>query len=134
MATAVRIGSGAGYQGDRVAPALELLSEVQLDYIVLECLAERTLALAHARMDSGGVGYDPRLPQCDPCCSVRAARPTAARIVGGWGPCCRRARPAGRSSSATWARRTRRASGPLGPGSWLTSRRWDSRGGADFSR
>ena len=55
-AIGLRIGSGAGYQGDRVAPALELLSEVQLDYIVLECLAERTLALAHARMDCGSRG------------------------------------------------------------------------------
>ena len=44
-------------------PAAELLGGVKLDYLFLECLAERTLAIAHARMASGGPGYDPRLPQ-----------------------------------------------------------------------
>ena len=34
----IRIGSGAGYQGDRVLPALELVCEVQLDFLFLECL------------------------------------------------------------------------------------------------
>ena len=78
MTKAVRIGAGAGYQGDRVRPALELLCEVQLDYIVLECLAERTLALAHARMAGGGAGYDPRLPQwlgtLLPACAARGVK------------------------------------------------------------
>ena len=39
----LRIGCGAGYQGDRVRPAAELLGGVKLDYLFLECLAERTL-------------------------------------------------------------------------------------------
>lgn len=74
----VRIGVGAGYQGDRVLPALELLCEVQLDYLFLECLAERTLAIAHARREGGGVGYDPRLPQwlgtLLPVCAARGTK------------------------------------------------------------
>ncbi|KAK7242650.1 AtuA-like protein [Aureococcus anophagefferens] len=78
MTKTVRIGAGAGYQGDRVRPALELLCEVRLDYIVLECLAERTLALAHARMAGGGSGYDPRLPQwlgtLLPACAARGTK------------------------------------------------------------
>ncbi len=42
----IRIGSGAGYGGDRLDPALTLLREGNLDYIGFECLAERTIALA----------------------------------------------------------------------------------------
>ncbi len=42
----IRIGSGAGYGGDRLEPAITLLEEAELDYLCLECLAERTIALA----------------------------------------------------------------------------------------
>ncbi|MBK8389534.1 MAG: DUF1446 domain-containing protein [Saprospiraceae bacterium] len=42
----IRIGSGAGYGGDRLEPALLLMQEGELDYIAFECLAERTIALA----------------------------------------------------------------------------------------
>ena len=46
----VRIGSGAGYAGDRVDPAVELLKKGDLDYIIFECLAERTIGLARQEM------------------------------------------------------------------------------------
>lgn len=60
----VRIGCGAGFAGDRPAAAQKLLSKVQeLDYLVLECLAERTLALRHEAMIAGGKGYDPRISE-----------------------------------------------------------------------
>ncbi|HWT51407.1 MAG TPA: acyclic terpene utilization AtuA family protein, partial [Caulobacter sp.] len=42
----VRIGAGAGFAGDRIEPAVELVREGRLDYLVFECLAERTIALA----------------------------------------------------------------------------------------
>ncbi|EAZ79731.2 acyclic terpene utilization AtuA family protein [Algoriphagus machipongonensis] len=42
----IRIGSGAGYGGDRLEPALELMEKGKLDYIGFECLAERTIAIA----------------------------------------------------------------------------------------
>jgi hypothetical protein len=42
----VRIGAGAGFGGDRLEPALELIEKGNLDYIIFECLAERTIALA----------------------------------------------------------------------------------------
>jgi len=42
----IRIGSGAGYGGDRLEPALELIEKGDLDYIIFECLAERTIAIA----------------------------------------------------------------------------------------
>lgn len=41
----IRIGSGAGYSGDRIEPAIELMEQGNLDYIIFECLAERTIAL-----------------------------------------------------------------------------------------
>ena len=40
----VRIGSGAGFAGDRWEPAVELVEQGALDYIAFECLAERTIA------------------------------------------------------------------------------------------
>ncbi|WP_320163363.1 acyclic terpene utilization AtuA family protein [uncultured Trichococcus sp.] len=42
----IRIGSGAGYAGDRIEPALDLIKRGNLDYIIFECLAERTIAMA----------------------------------------------------------------------------------------
>jgi hypothetical protein len=42
----LRIGSGAGYSGDRMEPAVELADKGELDFLVFECLAERTIALA----------------------------------------------------------------------------------------
>ena len=41
----IRIGSGAGYAGDRLDAAVELMEKGNLDYIIFECLAERTIAL-----------------------------------------------------------------------------------------
>lgn len=41
--------------------ALKLLQRVEeLNYLVLECLAERTLLDRYQARESGGVGYDPR--------------------------------------------------------------------------
>lgn len=58
----LRIGSGAGYGGDRLEPALTLMQEGQLDYIAFECLAERTIALAQkARLQDPSSGYNPLL-------------------------------------------------------------------------
>jgi hypothetical protein len=58
----LRIGSGAGYSGDRIEPAVELAERGDLDYLVFECLAERTIALAQqARISDPQGGYDPLL-------------------------------------------------------------------------
>jgi len=58
----VRIGSGAGFAGDRIEPAVELATHGSLDYLVLECLAERTIALAQAaRAQDPSRGFDPML-------------------------------------------------------------------------
>jgi hypothetical protein len=59
---AVRIGAGAGYSGDRIDPAVELAERGALDYLIFECLAERTIALAQlARARDPEAGYDPLL-------------------------------------------------------------------------
>lgn len=55
----VRIGSGAGYAGDRIEPALELIKKGNLDYIIFECLAERTIALAQKeKLKESNKGYN----------------------------------------------------------------------------
>ncbi|MDR1229207.1 MAG: DUF1446 domain-containing protein [Azoarcus sp.] len=62
MKKAVRIGSGAGYSGDRIEPALELAEKGNIQYLVFECLAERTIALAQqAKLKDPEKGYDPLL-------------------------------------------------------------------------
>ncbi|UZJ58888.1 DUF1446 domain-containing protein [Pseudomonas sp. KU26590] len=60
----LRIGSGAGYSGDRIEPAVELAEKGELDYLVFECLAERTIALAQqARLSDPEAGFDPLLSE-----------------------------------------------------------------------
>lgn len=60
--TLYRIGSGAGYAGDRIDPALDLAERGELDALVFECLAERTIALAQLRRaHDPQAGYDPML-------------------------------------------------------------------------
>src|SRR3954467_1330365 len=70
----IRIGSGAGYSGDRIEPALELAEKGDIQYLVFECLGERTVALAQqARMKNPGGGYDPLLEE-----RMRAVLPVCA--------------------------------------------------------
>ncbi len=58
----VRLGAGAGFAGDRIEPAVELAERGALDYLVFECLAERTIALAQqTRRADPSRGYDPLL-------------------------------------------------------------------------
>ena len=61
---AFRIGSGAGYSGDRIDPAQDLAERGELDALVFECLAERTIALAQLRRSHDPQqGYDLLLPE-----------------------------------------------------------------------
>ncbi len=55
----IRIGGGAGYGGDRIEPAVDLIRFGNLDYIIFECLAERTIALAQQKkMKDSKKGYN----------------------------------------------------------------------------
>jgi hypothetical protein len=70
----IRIGSGAGYSGDRIEPAIELAQKGDIQYLVFECLGERTVALAQqARMKNPESGYDPLLEE-----RMRAVLPLCA--------------------------------------------------------
>ncbi|WP_116141185.1 acyclic terpene utilization AtuA family protein [Trinickia diaoshuihuensis] len=75
MKAIIRIGAGAGYSGDRIEPAVELAEYGELDYLVFECLAERTIAIAQqSRLRDPSAGYDPLLEA-----RMRAVLPIAAR-------------------------------------------------------
>lgn len=90
--TTIRLGGGAGYSGDRIEPAVELAERGRLDYLIFECLAERTIGLAQqARGRDPGAGFDPLLVDRTravlPACrahdvtivtNMGAANPTAA--------------------------------------------------------
>lgn len=94
----IRIGSGAGYSGDRIEPAVELAEKGDIQYLVFECLAERTIAIAEqAKRKDPAAGYDPllaeRMHAVLPLCrqkgirivtNMGAANPVAgaARIAG----------------------------------------------------
>lgn len=55
----IRIGSGAGYAGDRIEPAVELAEKGDIQYLSFECLAERTIAIAQqAKMKDPKAGFD----------------------------------------------------------------------------
>lgn len=84
-ARTVRIGAGAGFAGDRIEPALELVEHGALDYLCFECLAERTIALAQmARRADPQAGFDPLL--ADRMRAVLpAARSRGVRIVTNMG-------------------------------------------------
>lgn len=58
----IRLGAGAGFAGDRIDPAVELAREGALDYLVFECLGERTVAAGQLRrLSDPDDGYDPLL-------------------------------------------------------------------------
>lgn len=96
MARTLRIGSGAGYSGDRIEPAVESAERGGLHYLGFECLAERTIALAQAeRLRDPAAGFDPllvaRMEAVLPACRANGVRvitnmgaanpPGAARAV-----------------------------------------------------
>src|SRR5690606_5319407 len=59
----LRIGVGAGMADDRIGPAVQLLENCDLDFLVCECLAERTIARETlARKHDSGRGFNPMLP------------------------------------------------------------------------
>jgi len=62
MREPLRLGCGAGFAGDRLDAPIHLAEYGKLDWLVLECLAERTIALAQLRKRKDpDAGYDARL-------------------------------------------------------------------------
>jgi hypothetical protein len=81
----VRIGVGAGFSGDRLDAALPLVERGEVGYLVFECLAERTIALAQRdKLRNPERGYHPfleeRLRRVLPACVERGVK-----IVGNLG-------------------------------------------------
>lgn len=75
----IRIGSGAGYGGDRLEPALVLMEKGNLDYIIFECLAERTIAIAQAaKLKDPKKGYNElleyRMDRVLPLCAEKGIK------------------------------------------------------------
>src|ERR1700722_5939402 len=92
----VRVGAGAGFADDRIEPAVELLKRGELDYLVCECLAERTIARENLdKSKDPERGYNPylaeRMRAFLPLCVEKNVRivtnmgaanlPSAARLV-----------------------------------------------------
>ena len=81
----IRIGCGAGQSDDRIPPAVELARHGELDYLVFECLAERTIGRETlTKMHDPERGYTPSLHD-----RLRAVLPTCVdkgiRIVSNMG-------------------------------------------------
>lgn len=87
----IRIGSGAGYGGDRIEPALDLIRRGHLDYLIFECLAERTVSIAQKRRrEDPTKGYndlfDYRFTRIlDTFADMRAASDRVPRIITNMG-------------------------------------------------
>ncbi len=64
MTETVRIGAGAGFSDDRIDPAVDLAERGDLDFLVFECLAERSIALRQLeRRRDPDAGFDPGLAE-----------------------------------------------------------------------
>lgn len=71
----LRIGAGASFADDRIPPAVDLAERGELDYLVFECLAERTIARENlTRAKNPEKGYTPRLAD-----RMRAVLPACVR-------------------------------------------------------
>ena len=75
----IRLGAGAGFSGDRILPAIELAQKGNLDYLIFECLAERTVALAQLeKVKNPKLGFDPllreRMSAVLPSCKERGIK------------------------------------------------------------
>ena len=58
----LRIGAGSSFADDRIAPAADLAARGAIDYLVFECLAERTVARENqTRRKDPSKGYTPRM-------------------------------------------------------------------------
>lgn len=60
----LRIGVGAGFADDRIAPAVDMAKSGNVDWLVFECLAERTVGRENlTRQKNPEKGYNPWLEQ-----------------------------------------------------------------------
>ena len=85
MGKPLRIGTGAGYAGDRLEPAVLLAESGAIDFLVFEVLGERTVALAQLRKRKDpSAGYDAMLERRI-AALLPIARRKGVRIIGNFG-------------------------------------------------
>jgi hypothetical protein len=78
------IGSGSAYANDRLAPAAAMADSGRVTYIGFDCLAERTMALAHVRRRRDpATGQDERIGRLVPL--LRGYLASGGRVVGNFG-------------------------------------------------
>src|SRR5689334_8601882 len=78
------IGSGSAYANDRLAPAAAMADSGRVTYIGFDCLAERTMALAHVRRRRNpAAGQDERIGRLVPL--LRGYLASGGRVVGNFG-------------------------------------------------
>ncbi|HEU4332652.1 MAG TPA: acyclic terpene utilization AtuA family protein [Lapillicoccus sp.] len=78
------IGSGSAYANDRLAPAAAMADSGRVTYIGFDCLAERTMALAHVRRRRNpAAGQDERIGRLVPL--LRRYLAAGGRVVGNFG-------------------------------------------------
>ena len=81
----VRVGVGSAFSDDRFDPALTIAEQGKLDYLVFECLAERTIAReTMAKLKDGTKGYTPYLRERIETV-LRACVANGTRIVSNMG-------------------------------------------------
>ncbi len=73
------VGCGAGFSSDRLDAAVELVKKAPLDFVIFECVGERTLAFGHRdRMRDPTKGYNSllerRMRAILPICAARKIR------------------------------------------------------------
>ena len=91
----IRIGVGAGTADDRMLPGVQLAQHGELDYLVFECLAERTVARENlARTKDPERGYTPAHARAHrgSCCRLPGQRRSHRHQHGRGQPARRRAR------------------------------------------
>src|SRR3954451_23334461 len=78
------IGAGSAYANDRLAPAAAMADSGRVAYIGFDCLAERTMALAHVRRRRDpAAGQDERIRRLLPL--LRGYLAAGGRVVGNFG-------------------------------------------------
>ena len=85
MKDTISIGCGAGFSADRLDPAVALAASGLVDFLIFECVGERTLAQAHRdRMLDPAAGYN-RLLEPRMRALLAVCRATNTRIISNMG-------------------------------------------------
>ncbi len=79
MSKIVKIGAGSGFSEDWVDPAEDLAKYAEIDYLIFEALAERTIHDAHIRQMAGvnpgyGLRFQERMRRCAIPCLKKGTR------------------------------------------------------------